>query len=110
MKKIPININVEGIELNPAEKAKTPQALFFSVVDAIVQSYMATKQGFDEADRRKWYKIEDAFEGAVKANAEHVELDDDWWGWLKTARREARMRPVKLMRKVDEAFDSVAER
>jgi len=110
MKILKTSINTEGIELNPNEKTKSPTQLVLTVVDAMVQSYMQVKGGFDEGDRKMWYKIEDAFDAAIKAGAEEVALDDSWMGWLKKVRAEAKMRPVKLMRRIDEMLDAVQDR
>lgn len=114
MKILKTNINTadlkEGADINANEKAKSPTQLVFTVVDAMVQAYMQIKGGFDEADRRMWYKIEDAFDAAIKDSKDEVALEDSWMGWLKKVRAEAKMRPVKLMRKVDEMFDQVSDR
>lgn len=110
MKILNTDINIEGIELNPNEKTKSKTQLVLTVVDAMVQSALQVKGGFDEADRKMWYKVEDAFESAIKAEKFDVHLDDSWMGWLKKVRAEAKMRPVKLMRRIDEMFDAVQDR
>lgn len=110
MKTLPIDFDKSLINLDPREKDKKASELVFNVIDQMVQSYLAQQGGFPEPDRRRWYKIEDAFEAAIKADQVVVVLEDEWWGWLKTVRRESRMRPVKIMRIIDQLFDEVPER
>ena len=110
MKKLSLALDLTDIKLSDEEKKKTPTGVMIMVVDAMFNSYVNMKQGIREDERRKYYKIMDALEKADKDGKTEVELEDDQFGFLKSVKRETPMRPVLIMRRVEELIDAVNER
>lgn len=110
MKKLSLAIDLTDIKLSDEEKKKTPAGVMIMVVDAMFNSYVNMKQGIREDERRKYYKVMDALEKADKDSKVEVELEDDLFGFLKAVKRETPMRPVPIMRRVEELIDAVNER
>jgi len=113
MKVLSLNLSKEGLALQDSDNVSS-QELASRVIKNIILGWgNQAKQGevrFSEDNRRKFYKISDALDTAVKANAEFVELEDDWFGLLKTAKREVSMSPNDLIRRVEDLIDQVKDR
>lgn len=110
MKKLSLVLDLSGIKLSPEEEKKSPAGVMIMVIDAMFNSYVNMKQGIKEDERRKYYKILDALEKADKEGKTEAELEDDQFGFLKAVKRETPMRPVLIMRRVEELIDAVNER
>lgn len=110
MKKLSLALDLTDIKLSDEEKKKTPAGVMIMVIDAMFNSYVNMKQGIKDDERRKYYKLMDALEKADKEGKAEVELEDEHFGLLKLVKRETPMRPVPIMRRVDEMIDAVNER
>lgn len=109
MKKLGLVISLEGLDLNKEEKTFSvckvvTQTIKNSILNKNVsQSHNGQfiNPGLDEEDRRKFYKICDIFDKAVKENLEVVELEDDWIGLIRASFRRQSF-PTDLFRRVEE--------
>lgn len=102
MKKVSIKIDVSGLTLNEEDSRLSVQGLWVAVVTNVIMAYSQQHKGLPETDRRKFYKIIDVCEVAVKDNLDVVELEDDWEGFLRKCFRECLLMPTSLLRKVEE--------
>jgi hypothetical protein len=102
MKSLNLNLNLEGLNLSKEDSTKSAQQILSDVIQNVILGYGQQKQGLGEVDRRKFYKIQDALEVAIKEGKESVELEDDWMGFMKTAFREVKLMPNLLLRRVEE--------
>ena len=112
MKMLSIKIEIEGLKLNDEDKSKSPIELTTLVIKNIILSWASSGQrrGLSEEDRRRFYKITDVFEKAVKDGAETVELEDDWMGFIRKCKRESEIMPNDLVRRVEDLIDTVKDR
>ena len=103
MKTLSLKIDKEKLELNPAESEKNPVELAVTIIKNVILAcaMQDNKRGLSEDDRRKFYKISDVLDNAVKENLEAVELEDDWMGFIKKSFRDAKLLPDKLLRQVE---------
>ena len=112
-KTLNMEISLEGINLDPADKKKTPVQIFVDVTKNIMLNWGAAQnngRGMSEDDRRKYYKISDVLEKAIKEKAVEVELQDDWIGFLRKCKREGIFIPNPLVRRVEEKIEEVKDR
>ena len=109
-KSMRFNPDLSDLELSKEDEAKSPQEITSLVLRNIVLNYASIKQGLQENDRRKFYKICDVFDVAIKDKLETIELEDDWMGFLRKCRKEGTMMPTKLLRKIEELLDEVKDR
>lgn len=108
MKTLKLVIDLEGLNL---EEKKSPQETVVNVIKNIILNWAANekKRGMNDEERRKYYKICDALEAAVKEGKEAVELEDDWMGMIREARKSGLM-PNNLLRRVEALIDEVKDR
>lgn len=116
MKTLSLLCDLEGIDLEDIDKDKSPQEIAVLVIKNIVITYAnrlgATGRptGLKEDERRKYYKLFDRLEKAVKEEAELVELEDDWMGFLRKCKREALFTPNDLSKRIEQLIDDVRDR
>ena len=112
MKTLRLNVNLEGLQLTKDDKDKTPQELSTLVLKNIIFNWSSTgnRRGLTEDDRRRYYKILDLFDKAVAEKLETIELDDDWFGFIRKCKRESELLPSPLLRRVEELIDEVKDR
>lgn len=104
----------EGLNLNDDVNKLPIQEITYNVIRNIVLNYSQKNRGLVEEDRRKYYKICDVFEKAIKPQdngelATEVKLDDDWLGFIKKCKKET-MNPDRFLQKVEELIDAVEYR
>jgi hypothetical protein len=102
MKTLSLSIDLEKLNLAEADKTKSVQSIVSSVIQNVILGYGQQQRGFDEKERRQYYKIADALELAEKENKTSVELEDDWWGFIRKCFRESKLMPNSLLRQVEE--------
>lgn len=110
MKTLRVKVDLEGLELGTEDKDKSPVEIASLVLKNIIMGYAASKRGLDEGERRKFYKICDALDEAQKTEAEEIQLEDDWMGFLRKCKREATLLPGPLLRRVEDLIDAVEDR
>lgn len=112
MKTLSIALKIEGIKLDKQDENKSPGELATIVMKNIILSWASSgnRRGLSEEDRRRYYKISDAFEKALREGLTDVELEDDWFGFLKKCKREAELVPNDFVRRVEELIDEVKDR
>lgn len=111
MKTMGMVINLEGLKLGAEDKEKLSQEIVKDVIKNIMLGWGQQQQkGMQEEDRRKYYKISDALEAVVKTNVESVELEDDWFGFIKKCKKEMGLIPNDLVRRIEELIDAVVNR
>lgn len=111
MKKLDLMISLEGLKFQQ-ENSKTPQELMMDVITDVIFAYGSQKptRGLDERERRQYYKIADKFDEAKKGGAESIELEDDWFGFIRKCFRETSYNPITLYRRVEEKIEAVSDR
>lgn len=92
----------EKLNLNDQDKLKSCDELCSLVITNVMLSYGQQQRGFEETERKKFYKITDAMDKAVELKTMEVELEDDWMGFLKKCFRETKLIPNPLLRVVEE--------
>lgn len=104
MKLLNLNIQVDG---EPGAITKSVE-----LIKDIVSSFIMTDKKDQEANRRKYYKISDALENMLKEGKTEIELEDDWFGLIRQAKKDLPgINPKSsLVRKVEEAIDAVPNR
>jgi len=109
MKTLKLVVDLSGI-IMPKENKRTSQELVTSIIKNVILLWANSKRGMNEEERRKYYKIADAFDLAVKEKSESVKLEDDWFGIIKTAFKDALLTPDPILRKVEELISEVKNR
>jgi hypothetical protein len=109
-KVLSLKLDIEKLNFSEEDKKQTSQSIISKVVENVILSYAQTQRGFDEKERRQYYKIADALELAVKDNAEMVSLEDDQAGFLKKCFRESRLLPNNLLRQIEELVNNINDR
>ena len=110
MKTLSLALNVEGLTLVGEDKEKSPVELCTLVMKNMILAFGAQNRGLSEDDRRRYYKICGVFEKAVKENLDKVELEDDWFGFIKKCRREGLLMPSDLLKRVEDLVEEVKDR
>jgi hypothetical protein len=107
MKAINLGIDLTGINLGDDVTDKTPRVIGAKVITNVIQVYGIQNKGLTEDERRKYYKISDAFEAMT---TDEVQLEDDWFGFIKKAFKEGKLQPDNLLRRVEEKVLEVKDR
>ena len=112
MKKLRLSFDKAALNLPKAEEDKSAIELTSIIIRNIIISWATSgqKRGLVFDDRRKYDKICDVLEKAIKENIEEVELDDDWMGFIRKCFREAELIPNELLRKVEGLIEEVKDR
>ena len=110
MKTLNLITDLSSLTLTEEDKGKSSQELVTTIVKNVILTWGMEKRGLNEEDRRKFYKISDAFELALKEKKEFVDLEDDWIGFLRKVFREANLMPNNLLRKVEELINEIKDR
>jgi hypothetical protein len=110
MKDLKLVLDLEALKLNEEDKKQTVQKIINNVIQNVVLGYGQQQRGFDEKERRQYYKIADALEAAEKSNAESVTLEDDQMGFLVKCFRESKLMPNTLLRQIENLILGVENR
>ncbi len=115
MKTLNLQVDLEGIKFGDDLKDKSSAEVASEVIQNIILSYGMQERGLSEEDRRKYYKICDALEKAIKSHNGvdtpcNIELEDDWMGFLRKCKRESKLMPNKLIQRVEAIIDAVKDR
>jgi hypothetical protein len=110
MKTLELKLNLEVLKLSDDDKKQTVQKIINNVVQNVILGYGQQQRGFDEKERRQYYKIADSLEEAEKTNAETVLLEDDQAGFLKKCFKETKLMPNNLLRQVEDLINNIKDR
>lgn len=112
MKKLNLNIDLSELKLGEVDKEKSDIELCTHVIKNVVLNWGISnnRRGLCEEDRRRFYKISDVFDKAVKDKTADIELEDDWMGLIRKCFRECELMPDKLLRQVEEKINEVKDR
>lgn len=110
MKTLELKLNTEQLNLTEEDKKQTVQQTINNVIQNVILGSAQAQRGFDEKERRQYYKIADALELAVKENKETVDLEDDQAGFLKKCFRESKLMPNKLLRQIEDLVKNIQDR
>ena len=102
MKDLKLTLNLEELKLSEEDKKQSVQKIINNVIQNVVLGYGQQQRGFDEKERRQYYKIADALDEAEKSNAELVKLEDDQMGFLKKCFKESKLMPNSLLRQIED--------
>lgn len=92
----------KGKEINPIEIAST-------VCKNIMFSYAQNQRGLTGEERRQYYRICEALDGAIKNNNYEVQLEDSDAGFLRKCKRECKMLPSDVLKRVEDLIDSMVK-
>lgn len=110
MKILELKLNTETLNLTEEDKKQSVQKTVSNVIQNVILGYGQSQRGFDEKERRQYYKIADTLDLAVKENKETVELEDDWVGFLKKCFRDSKLMPNNLLRQIEELVNNIKDR
>ena len=110
MKKLNLKIDISELKLDPLDENKSPEEISVAIIKNVILAYGNQNRGFGEEDRRKYYKISNVFDQAIKGKLSEIELEDEWFGFIKKCFRETLLIPSKLLEKVEETVSSVNDR
>jgi len=112
VKKLRLSFDREGLNLPKDDGERTPAELSSIIIRNMIIGWATSGQsrGLNDDDRRKYYKICDAFDAAIKNKAEEVELDDEWMGFIRKAKKDCELIPNELLRKVEANIEAVKDR
>lgn len=111
MKKLGMVFSLEGVELADKQKNREVVDLSAEIIRNVIIIWGNQKQrGLGEEDRRKYYKISDVLDIAVKEHKTEIELEDDLMGLVKKAFREVILTPDTLLRQVEILVADVKDR
>ena len=102
MKDLKLELDLEKLQLNDEDKKASAQKIINNIIQNVILGYGQQQRGFDEKERRQYYKIADALEAAEKSGAEVVSLEDDQMGFLKKCFRESKLMPNTLLRQIED--------
>lgn len=103
-------IQIDDLNFGEEEKSKSPQELIADIINVFILSYSQERKGLDESERRKYYKIQDVFDKAIKEGSEVIELEDEYAKFIKTCRSNSKIFPNKLTRRVEFLMDNIKEK
>lgn len=110
MKVLNLKLDTTILNLSEEDKKQTVQYIINKVIENVILGYGQTQRGFDEKERRQYYKIVDALELAVKDNSDMISLEDDQVGFLKKCFRESRLLPNTLLRQIEDLVNNINDR
>jgi len=112
MKTLNLSLDKEALRLSAADKDKSGEEICAMVIKNIIVHWSTSGQrrGLNEEDRRKFYKISDAFDKAIADKKTTMELEDDWMGFIRKCFRECELVPDTLLRQVEERVQEVKDR
>ena len=102
MKTLELKLNLESLNLGEEDKKQSVQKIIGNVIQNVILGYGQTQRGLDEKERRQYYKIADALELAEKENKSTIELEDEWFGFMKKCFRESKLMPNTLLRQIED--------
>jgi len=109
MKKLGLNIELGNLNVTEEDKKKSPIEITTTVIKNILLGYAQQNRGFNEDERRQYYKICDIFDLAVKENKEEIEIDDAYLALIKKSFKETKLMPNDLLRKVENLLTEIKE-
>lgn len=109
MKTLTLNFDKSNLLLSADDSARSSIELSTLIIKNVIVA-SGKSGGLSEEDRRKYYKISDIFELAVKDGLAEVSLEDDWFGLIKKCFRDTPLSPSNLLRKIEENISNVKDR
>lgn len=102
MKTLELKLDLEKLNLGEEDKKQSVQKIISNVIQNVILGYGQAQRGLDEKERRQYYKIADALELAEKENRVTIELEDEWFGFMKKCFRESKLMPNNLLRQIED--------
>jgi len=110
MKSLNLKLDVESLKLSEEDKKQSVQKIISTIVQNVILGYAQQQRGFDEKERRQYYKIADALDTAEKENKEVLDLEDADMGFLKKCFRETKLMPNNILKQVEDLVLAVQDR
>lgn len=111
MKTLYLEIDATPLKLTGDDAKRPVQELYGNVVKNVILGWAQQNRrdprmqgGLAADDRKKFYKICDLFDVAIKDKAKSIELEDDISGFIKKCFREIVIQPDLLLRMVEETL------
>lgn len=105
-----LKLDITQLNLSEEDKKQSVQYIINKVIENVILGYGQVQRGFDEKERRLYYKIADALELAVKDNSDMISLEDDQAGFLKKCFRESKLLPNTLLRQIEDLVNNINDR
>lgn len=100
MKKLSLNVNLENIELDDEAKKMNYKEIVINIIKNIINAYALQNKGIDYDEQRKFYKIYDKMEEAIKNQSDYIEFEDSWFDFIVKAKKGAKLMPNILINRV----------
>lgn len=110
MKTLELKLDLETLKLSDDDKKQSVQKIINNVIQNVILGYGQQQRGFDEKERRQYYKIADALDEAEKLSSPSIVLEDDQAGFLKKCFRETKLMPNNLLRQVEDLVLTLNDR
>ncbi len=110
MKTMEFVVQIDDLNFSLEDKNKTSQELVFEVIKVFIMSYASENRGLDEEERRKYYKLSDVMEKAIKDEETYIELEDDYAKFLNSCRNQCKLMPNKLTQRVEALIDGLKDK
>jgi len=109
MKTLSLIVDLIDIDLPSTVKDFSVQEITSRVIYNIINisAQQSRNRGLSFEDQRKFYKLGDVLDIAVKEKRDSVELEDAWFDLIKKAMKEAQMAPDKLLNRVYDLIEAV---
>jgi len=104
---LPLEISIEGLNDIPDERKKDPVQLCVLVIKNIMINFANQHRGFQEPQRKQYWRLCDALDNALTLKLKEVEIENDLYGFLRACKRDGAMVPDELLRRVEILIDSV---
>lgn len=110
MKKLSLEVDLNGIDRSKENGELTPQKLVQNVLVGLIFSYAQANRGLNFKEQRHFYKIDGLFNQVVKENKKELELEDDDFGFLHKCCKEGKTMPNLLVNRVLDLVEKVEYR
>lgn len=89
------------MKIGAEEKQKNTVEISTTIIKNVIVAVAQANKGFNEDERRIYYKICDAFEKALAEKLESIQIDDNWASFIRKNFKEAKLTPNDLLKKVE---------
>lgn len=107
MKILSLKIDSEKLKLTKEDKERPMAEIVTQVIENIILTYAQQARGFDEKERKQYYRISEAFDKAKAEKKDSVDLDDEYIGFIRKCFRESKLMPNELLKQIEEVLDSI---
>lgn len=100
-------VSLEGLQLNPQDQQRPVQELVKIVTKVMIDSCSREQRGFKGDEREAYYALATSFDEAVKEKKEEFEISEAIVSLLKKSRKNCKLIPNRLLRRVEDIIAEV---